>query len=666
MDFFTQQEQARRRTRTLVLLMVLAVLAIVLAVNAVAALLWQWMQGGSLSRHLNYPSGFFLANTLITVGLIAGGTLIELFNLREGGDVVARMAGGRLVAPGTARADERRLINVVEEMALASGIACPKVYLLDKEEAINAFAAGYNPGDAVVAVTRGTLQRLTRDELQGVVAHEFSHILNGDMRLNVRLLGLLFGIQMIAHFGRHLLESGRGGWGFRSRAGNASPRNIMLIMGIALFVIGYIGILFGRLIKAAVSREREFLADASAVQFTRNADGLGGALRKIGGLTRATGLGSRINHPNAEQLSHFFLGAPRPNLLAGLFATHPPLTERLRRLYGRHMEALDAPVLQEASAVAAMLPDIPFVAVNNFVAQAALPATPLPSRHALGAQLAAEIRHAPHIDAAAHDPDAAAALVLGLTVQRADAAHQEETDTRSAGNDRFARHAATLTQHAPQHAQQALRLAREIDRLPPEARLPLLDLAVPALKALPDEEKQRLLDAVAALIAADARVTIAEFVLQTLLARRLAPHAARAVPVRHANLQALRAECALLLSLVAHVRASAGPPALRASTAQEAFLQGARGADIGVSETDLVPAEKIRFETVRTALERANRLAPLAKPLFIKALVRAAGEQPSHTLADLLRAVCSTLDAPLPPVLDAGVRATPRGTHAIL
>ncbi len=289
--------------------------------------------------------------------------LIEIVNLRDGGEAVAKMAGGRQVSPATRDVQERRLLNVVEEMALAAGIACPKVYLLEREDSINAFAAGYNPNEAVLAVTQGTLRRLTRDELQGVVGHEFSHILNGDMRLNVRLIGVLFGIQMIAGFGQHLLDFAARTGGARSRDDKGpSLQVVMLVLGVALFVIGYIGIFFGRLIKSAVSRQREFLADASAIQFTRNPDGIGNALRKIGGLSRSDAAAASIHHPNAEMLSHLFLSAARPNLWSGLFATHPPIAERLRRIYGRSIDLLDAPELPVEFSSAEQLPDIPYVA----------------------------------------------------------------------------------------------------------------------------------------------------------------------------------------------------------------------------------------------------------------------------------------------------------------
>ena len=356
MDFFAQQAHAQRQTRLLLMLFMLALLAIVVAVNLAMALIFIWTAGASPG----YPRGFFLTNTLVTVALIGGGSAIEILRLREGGDAVARMAGGRLILSTSRQPQERRLQNVVEEMAIAAGIACPRIYVMERESAINAFAAGFDQNEAVIAVTRGTLERLNRDELQGVVAHEFSHILNGDMRLNMRLIGVLSGIQMIAGFGRQLMDAA---WVFRSDSRKTDSRSSIWLVGAALYAVGYIGVFFGRLIKSAVSRQREFLADSSAVQFTRNPDGIGNALRKIGGLSRVMPLGSRIDSPQAEQLSHFFLCAARPALLAGLFATHPPLEERLRRIYGRNIGLLDAPVLEESQfSIAEALPDLQYVA----------------------------------------------------------------------------------------------------------------------------------------------------------------------------------------------------------------------------------------------------------------------------------------------------------------
>src|SRR5512145_3124237 len=357
MDFFEHQEVARRSTRRLVVLFALAVVCVVVAVNLMgAALYFAFLLPADRAWSIAaLPNGFFLTNTLVVLGLIGGGTAVEMNALASGGDAVARMVGARPVDPSTRDLLDRRLLNVVEEMAIASGVPVPRVFVMDDESSINAFAAGHSINDAVVAVTRGTLTRLSRDELQGVIAHEFSHVLNGDMRLNMRLIGVLFGLTMVAMAGRFLLEiAGRSRGG--SGRGSGSALAVLFLAGVSLWVLGYIGVFFGRLIKAAVARQREFLADASAVQFTRNPDGIGGALRKIGGLGLADGLGTRIDHPRAEALSHLFLGAARPAFVKGVFASHPPIAERVRRIYGRPMELLPAPEQQIALSLGGLAP----------------------------------------------------------------------------------------------------------------------------------------------------------------------------------------------------------------------------------------------------------------------------------------------------------------------
>src|SRR5436853_6240032 len=194
MNFFEHQELARRSSKRLIVLFVLAVIAVVIAVNVVGSLVYlsATSHRGPFGAAAQLPRGFFLTNTAIVLLLIGGGTWFELSRLSAGGEVVAQMAGGRVIDPATRDLLERRLVNVVEEMALASGIPVPRVFVLDNEATINAFAAGNSVNDAVVAVTRGTLTRLTADELQGVIGHEFSHILNGDMRVNLRLNGVVF------------------------------------------------------------------------------------------------------------------------------------------------------------------------------------------------------------------------------------------------------------------------------------------------------------------------------------------------------------------------------------------------------------------------------------------------------------------------------------------
>ncbi|AMP02150.1 peptidase M48 family protein [Collimonas arenae] len=658
MTFFEQQHQARQETRKLVFLFALAVIAIVVAVNLAMALVWTFKFGAHHGFMRNYPKGFFETNTLITLLLIGGGTLIQTFNLRDGGDAVAQMAGGRLVSPATRDLQERRLLNVVEEMALASGIACPKVYLLEQEDAINAFAAGYNPNEAVVAVTRGTLNRLTRDELQGVVGHEFSHILNGDMRLNVHLIGVLFGIQMIAGFGQQLMNFGSSFWDVRDRNDKGPPWHLVLIVtGLVLFVVGYIGIFFGRLIKSAVSRQREFLADASAVQFTRNPDGIGGALRKIGGLTDGKKIGSQINHANAEQLSHLFLGSARPNLLDGWFATHPPLTERLRRIYGRSMGPLEAPELAVPYAEhSERLADLPFSAAGFAAAGDAVAiqtptttGTPTPSLE-FGNSSGTKSPLTPQLDGAVRDPVAACAVIYALLL-----GSDTERDQQL----------AVLKKEAEQQAALTTYLAESIAQLPLSARLPLVDLAMPALRQLKQPERDKLLAIVDQLIAADNRITLAEFVLQTILARRLRPRAGRLVQIKFNRLAELKSDIAVLLSLVAHVcvpstSANAGEARIAA------FLRSAQLCpELDIAAKDYCDGAGLSFPRVRQALDNANRLAPLAKPQLVKALLAVAdngsadGGQLDIASADILRAICAGIEAPIPPAVAATYHAYP-------
>jgi Zn-dependent protease with chaperone function len=629
MNFFEHQELARRASRRLIVLFVLAVIAVVIAVNAAGALAYLWATGGGL------PRGFFATNTAIVLALIGGGTLWEMHRLSAGGEVVAQMVGARAVDPGTRDLLERRLLNVVEEMALASGVAVPRVYVLDNEATINAFAAGHSISDAVIAVTRGALTRLTRDELQGVIGHEFSHVLNGDMRLNMRLIGVLFGLLMVAMFGRFLIEIGRGSR--TDRRGGAAP---LLIAGLLIWIVGYVGVFFGRLIKAGVSRQREFLADAAAVQFTRNPDGIGGALRKIGWLSQQEGLGTAIAHPNAENLSHMFLGAARRSFAGGLFATHPPLEERVRRIYGRALEFVPAPEQPLALALAAARDAEPQAAPIEFVspvaalvagsAQQALAVPAAIGGAAPGATPLAQRLEEPLLRAALADSGAAQLLVLALLIDKDRAVGDSQ---RQALAEAFGAPAVQTVD--AYHAR--------VQQLPPGVRLPLVDRLMPTLRKLPPQAAQRLLALAHTLIAADGRVTLAEFLLFTVLKRRLGPDAHKPVPVRFRNVAELPAEAALVLSLVAGARLPDAPE--RAFNAGLLLLPGV--------DAEYVPPAAIALDAVNAALERLNQLAPLAKPAFIKAATAAAfvdGET-NWKAASCLRTICAALDAPLPPQL---------------
>ena len=329
MNFFESQDRARKHTFQLVSLFALAVVSLIIMTNLLVMLVFgyinaeQMQNGESLLRQIDWQT---FATVSVAVGVVVLlGSLYKLLALSAGGKAVAESLGGKLIPRNTDDPKLRKLLNVVEEISIASGTPAPPVYVLENEVGINAFAAGFSPRDAVIGVTRGTIEHLSREQLQGVIAHEFSHIFNGDMRLNIRLIGVLNGILIIGILGYYLLYSAS--FSRRGR-GNDKGAGAMLALAIGLMVIGYAGTFFGGLIKAAVSRQREYLADASAVQFTRNPDGISGALKRIGGLES----GSKVENPGASEVSHAFFAQGVSGFMQPLSATHPPLAKRILRI----------------------------------------------------------------------------------------------------------------------------------------------------------------------------------------------------------------------------------------------------------------------------------------------------------------------------------------------
>jgi len=338
MRFFEHQEKARNYTFRLLVLFGLGVFALIFSIDGILLLGLGFsdspggLDGANWGKILEtyFPA---LALVAVFIGFVIGSaSLYRLSQLSSGGGAsVAESLGGRLLQAETRNPVEQKILNIVEEMAIASGMPVPRVYLMD-EDGINAFAAGWSPNDAVIGVTRGCVEALSRDELQGVIAHEFSHILNGDMKLNIRLMGILYGIFFLSILGEILIRSISYG-GNSSNEKKNDGKGAILMIGLVLFILGWVGWFFGRLIQAAVSRQREFLADASAVQFTRNPEGIGGALRKIAGWDQA----SIIRNPHATEASHLFFGNGISGFSA-LFATHPPLEERIHRIEGVYFQ----------------------------------------------------------------------------------------------------------------------------------------------------------------------------------------------------------------------------------------------------------------------------------------------------------------------------------------
>src|SRR6267154_4856922 len=492
MDFFEQQHRARRHTWLMLLLFVLAVIAIVAAFDLVCAIVYVWLFDAQILYSTSgllqqVPRSVYLWSTLATLLVIGWGTASRLHQLSGGGVAVAELVGARHVKRDSGEPAERRLLNVVEEMALASGITVPLVFVMDDQHAINAFAAGYSPNEATVIVTRGALEQLNRDELQGVVAHEFSHILNGDMRLNIHLVGVIAGIVMIGSIGAFLMTGIRDGDDLR-RAGTDIRA---FFLGLLLWLIGSIGVLAGRLIKAVISRQREFLADASAVQFTRNPDGIGGALFKIGRH------GSTIAQRHAEELSHMCIGAPVNDYFEfASFHDHPPLDDRIERLLGPGAKRMLRERMERAEAAALSAQGSP--AVSELVSPLYAPRTAVPAAGQPGAGgFARSMVESIGNPSSAH-VDHARAMLEAIPVEIRTAVGREE-------GAQAALFALLLGEGELRKAQLALigegsgaevpaKSARFADALKPlgaGARLPVLALVIPTLKRLAAPERDR-------------------------------------------------------------------------------------------------------------------------------------------------------------------------------
>jgi Zn-dependent protease with chaperone function len=657
MDFFEAQERAKRRTRRLVVLFGLGVTGTVIAGYLAAILILSQLSGGP-SRHRNryryeeniavaplqlWQPSVFAVVSIGTLAVVGGASLYKWFEFRNGGGAVAESVGGRRLDPHTTDFKERRLLNVVEEMAIASSVPMPVVYVLEDEPAINAFAAGLTTSDAVVAVTRGALDKLTRDELQGIVGHEFSHILNGDMRLNVKLSATLFGILVVGLIGRGVLNSLR----YSRPRGKNSGGSVAVILaaGLALLLIGYVGYFFGRLIQSAVSRQREFLADASSVQFTRNPGGLTGALKKIGGYA----LGSSLQTSKSAAIGHFFFAQAFTSMLDGLWATHPPLAERIRAIDPRFDGQFPEP------------PEVVDVEHESFVSAGLAPARPAPPAlptaaraaqaggrafnaaaavAAIGTLSAGQIADArvllsslpASLTRAARSPAEAAVLLYGLLLDEEPALRLRQREL--------------VATHAGNEAAQALgRLEDDLRQLRPEHKLPLVQLALPALRELEAAALGRLAATLDELMRADEHVTPFEFALKKLVTRSLAiSRAPAAAIVQIYSFNAVIDEIAQVLSAVAYASSS------ESAEAGQAFQVGAAQLKLLEGKLALQPRDVCEVTKLDAALDKlATASGPIKQRLITAAAyIVGADNVVMPAEAELLRAVAATLDVPMP------------------
>lgn len=618
MDFFAQQDEARRASRRLVLWYVVAAVFVIACFNLAAALgyavlatygalplaggeplVWRGLARTYLHALLHVPPAFHLWVSGIVGAIVASVSAWRMWKLSEGGIAVAQMLGARYLERGRANAAETRLLNVVEEMSVASGIAVPPVYLLPYDDAVNALVAGHTTNEAVIIVTRGLVQKLTRDELQGVMGHEFSHILNGDMALNVRLAGLLGGLTCFGEGGERMVYGAAQAARGKSRE-EVGGEALSALFGALIAFIGFPGSFAAEAIKAAISRQRELLADAASVQFTRNPDGIAGALDAVSLLRTGTTLRGLY----LDGLSHmFFLPAV---VHWWSFHTHPPIEERIRRVhprFDREEYRRTRPGHYGGDGRVAVLDGAGNVVkvVGGHAGLAAVIEAPRPEHVDHARRLLEKLPQALKLRLAT--PEGARRVILELL--GAQGALQG-----------IGRHQSLL----------------------------LIELALPALKQLPQKERDAFLAEVNRLVEADRKVTLAEFVQATLLRQHLREGAGKPIPTKFRKVEDVAQDAHLVLSLIAH-----------ASQGDTAAAHAKGKAILGVALPGPLPVVELSSARLGEALERLRHLQPFAKPRVLKACVEAAAADGVFRLAEaeLVRAVAATLDCPLPPVIGA-------------
>ena len=645
MNFFEQQDLAHRNTKRLVVLLCLAVISLIAITTLLFATVFYYMElnthryleSAGLWHGITHAMSWeMLGGISVTVCVvILLGSLFKFIQLSRGGRVVAESLGGKLINSVNATGDEKKILNVVEEMAIASGTPVPPVYIIE-DDAINAFAAGHTPQDAVIGVTRGCIRVLNRDELQGVIAHEFSHIFHGDMKLNLRLVALLNGILLLGLIGEFILRSSSHTSAFRSSK-NKSPA-AMMGLGVGLIIIGYAGTFFGKLIKAAVSRQREFLADASAVKFTRNPDGIAGALKKLGGYVG----GSQMNAANASEFSHMFFGEGTSGLFSAM-ATHPPLTERIKRIDPRwdgNFSRIDVFEEPENSYIKEerLSDDSPFEFTSPKTAMEFVASvdqvlesigTPNQSHLAYAQQTLNNISDELH--QAAHNSWEAQALIIGLLL-----------DKNSAQQDKQWQILSKLFSE-PQ-LQQLKPLALQASLLAPQLRLPIVELSLPALKNLSVQQYQPFKAAMTGLIRADGHIDLLEWSFFRIVTHNLE---AKKLSNRVVDLDQLKHETRVLLSVIAN----AGTESVEA--AEAAFDSGKL--IVGFTNATLMSESDYSMIDLDLAVTRLNCVKPLQKPKLLKAMTQCilADQHVSLVEAELFRAIADALDCPVPPLIVA-------------
>ena len=651
-DFFQRQDDAKRKTKLLIFYYILSVACIICAVYAAVhfslALFFDPQRTLVQFEDPNvalswFNSSLFIKVALSVVLIVLLGTLYKTVQMSKGGKAIATLLGGRRVDPHTLDKYERRLLNIVEEIAIASGVPVPAVYALDEEIGINAFAAGRSFHDAVIGVTRGTMRTLSRDELQGVIAHEYSHILNGDMKMNIRLISVLHGILLIALIGQ-LMIRGLGRSRFHSSSDSKSNGAGILFLfgfGFLLYAIGYIGVFFGNVIKGAISRQREYLADASAVQFTRNPEGLAGALKKIGGFHVGKYPGSFLRTPHAQEASHMYFAKGLGSMLDSLFSTHPPLIKRIQLLdssFDGWFEPFEGLTVQDLQV------DPPHASLSSFTERKPVEnalrfaesvqktiGVPTNVHHSYSKRILQTIPE--RLREILYDQAGAQALLASLVLHKDKLSREEQKKI--------------ITTKLGENVWEKVEpIERFLLNLGVHYRLPLVDLAMPELRTLPSYEKLVLYQTLEALCKVDDTITLFEYVLTVVARHTLQLNDNIELDSNKISLHSTPALDALRLTL-SHI---ARVGALSERDAEHAFQQGAKSVDLNLQE--IIKSSECHLQDLNTALYCLAKTSFIDKQVIIigcVACITADGFIAAQE-SELLRAICDILGCPLPPL----------------
>jgi len=669
MDFFDRQERAQKQTRRLVWLFGLAVLFVLVVNNLLIASIIYVFSHPLLGNFAWHPvsilttSLYLLGEALVhpahflkkifhpqTIGVVSFGTMLSIAvacrykirQLSDGGPVVAELLGGRRIESNTDDLDEQRLQNVVQEMAIASGISVPEIYVLDNERGINAFAAGHTRDDLAIGVTRGALKLLTRDELQGIVAHEFSHILNGDTRLNMKLIGLAHGLFWPTLLGRMLIYGSADAPTIDDALLVQDEQTKVLPtapVGFLFVVLGSISLPFVRLIKSAICRQRESLADAAAVQFTRNPAGISGALKKIGGLFKQ----GRLDTPHAEFASHLYFADDNYGPWFRFLATHPPLAKRI--------SAIDPLFDGNFPKVKMLAPnqaerDLNFerVIANTMAAERALPEqalilTGLSSPERLKQVALMRYNLPPEVKTAVRTAEGAAGIVFSLLLSDDEAVCAAQLEILRA-------------QLAPAAFERTTSLAPQIQALGDKFKLALAEFAVPALRENNLDKHDAFHRTMQQLIEADGSIGLFEYTLMKMVVRQLRAHFdGPNLQTAHGygRIQDVLPECALLLSALAHVSQE------DEAGARKAFAKGAEFLYTPNANVQFLTRSEWNLAKVDVALAKlASHHDPLKRNVLLacgKTVV--ADGQITERGIELLRAIADSMDCPMPPFVEA-------------